>query len=63
MANLSKGRDAKLKGLHYDGSQLPKDVLFIFFKGFKRSIQITSASLEYILRLLQSTISIVIEGG
>lgn len=29
MANLSKGRDAKLKGLPKDGSQLPKGALFM----------------------------------
>ncbi len=29
MANLSKGRDAKLKGLPQDGSQLPKGVLMM----------------------------------
>lgn len=28
MANLSKGKDAKLQGLLYDGSQLPVEVAF-----------------------------------
>jgi hypothetical protein len=35
MANLSKGRDAKLKGLHYDGSQLPKDEFLLFLRNLR----------------------------
>lgn len=34
MANLSKGKDAKLQGLHdamSNGSQLPNDGAFLFF--------------------------------
>jgi hypothetical protein len=37
-ANLSKGRDAKLKGLPYDGSQLPKDGAFFILLNSRTSI-------------------------